>query len=168
LRKGRGWYPALDKRFLELLVETEIDLHSLSLASSHGNPPVISVDRFERNREKVRRVAQSRIGQERLEAYCDRVKEAFDAYVRGGLWDLWVEDDADEEADTRSESGMLAGHDADSDAGRMVSGTETTSAEEDEGEVSSSMAKTTIAVGRQARGRESAACRTRSKHAATL
>ncbi len=103
LRKGRGWYPALDKRFLELLVETEIDLHSISLATARDNPLPLPLDRYQRNREKVRRVAQSRIGQERLQAYCDRVKEAFDAYVRGGLWNL-CDDDA---VDAESGSGEL-------------------------------------------------------------
>jgi hypothetical protein len=43
--------------------------------------------------DKVRRVASQRIGNERLEAYRARVREAFEAYFRGSAWAAW-EDDA--------------------------------------------------------------------------
>lgn len=40
-------------------------------------------ERIHRHASRVRRVACERIGAERLHAYCDRVKEAFEAYVHG-------------------------------------------------------------------------------------
>lgn len=43
--------------------------------------------------DKVRRVASQRIGNERLEAYRARVREAFEAYFRGSVWATW-EDEA--------------------------------------------------------------------------
>lgn len=41
------------------------------------------VERIQRATEKVRRVAEIRIGRERLQAYGSRVVEAFESYVRG-------------------------------------------------------------------------------------
>ena len=102
LRQGRGWFPALvsegvpilarsprrlkraqvetkDRHFLELLVVSEIHglSHPLSLA------PSPQTERIQRHAARVRRVACERIGPERLHAYCERVKEAFEAYVAG-------------------------------------------------------------------------------------
>jgi len=42
-------------------------------------------DRIHRHASRVRRVACERIGAERLHAYCERVKEAYEAYVHG-VW----------------------------------------------------------------------------------
>lgn len=53
----------------------------------------------------MRRVACERIGQERLGAYCDRVREAFEAYVSSGGW--WVEDE-EEEVEEGEESPVSA------------------------------------------------------------
>jgi hypothetical protein len=85
-RQGKGFNPNLDKCFLEFLVSTEIDSHSYA----HDVEPVVPLERCQRNFEKVRRVAQIRIGQERLEAYRARVKEAFFAYIEGCQnWTTW-------------------------------------------------------------------------------
>ena len=85
-RQGKGFNPNLDKCFLEFLVSTEIDSHSFA----HDVEPVVPLERCQRNFEKVRRVAQIRIGQERLEAYRARVKEAFFAYIEGCQnWTTW-------------------------------------------------------------------------------
>ncbi|KAK8854789.1 hypothetical protein IAR55_003528 [Kwoniella newhampshirensis] len=81
LRQGRGWYPTLDRHFLELLVISEIHCLSHPLATS---PNPTQADRIHRHASRVRRVACERIGTERLNAYCDRVKEAFEAYMMGG------------------------------------------------------------------------------------
>nr|XP_031859969.1 uncharacterized protein CI109_004576 [Kwoniella shandongensis]KAA5527041.1 hypothetical protein CI109_004576 [Kwoniella shandongensis] len=81
LRQGRGWYPTLDRHFLELLVISEIHCLSHPLSTS-ANPT--QADRIHRHASRVRRVACERIGTERLHAYCERVKEAFEAYMMGG------------------------------------------------------------------------------------
>ncbi|WWC71567.1 uncharacterized protein I206_105525 [Kwoniella pini CBS 10737] len=81
LRQGRGWYPRLDRHFLELLVISEI--HALSHPTTSNSIPGQS-DRIQRHASRVRRVACERIGSERLNAYCERVKEAFEAYMLGG------------------------------------------------------------------------------------
>ncbi|RXK41158.1 hypothetical protein M231_01562 [Tremella mesenterica] len=81
LRQGRGWYPALDRHFLELLVISEIACLAHPL---HGLGPPGQAERIHRHASRVRRVACERIGAERLHAYCERVKEAFDAYMQGG------------------------------------------------------------------------------------
>ncbi|OCF39977.1 hypothetical protein I317_06231 [Kwoniella heveanensis CBS 569] len=81
LRQGRGWYPRLDRHFLELLVTSEI--HALS-HPVHSTTPAGTADRIHRHATRVRRVACERIGAERLNAYCERVKEAFEAYMMGG------------------------------------------------------------------------------------
>ncbi|WWC63295.1 uncharacterized protein I303_105895 [Kwoniella dejecticola CBS 10117] len=80
LRQGRGWYPRLDRHFLELLVISEI--HALSHPTATSPPS--TADRIHRHASRVRRVACERIGAERLNAYCERVKEAFEAYMMGG------------------------------------------------------------------------------------
>ncbi|WWC90713.1 uncharacterized protein L201_005650 [Kwoniella dendrophila CBS 6074] len=85
LRQGRGWYPKLDRHFLELLVISEI--HALSNpinGNSGGGGGGGNSDKIHRHANRVRRVACERIGSERLNAYCDRVKEAFEAYMMGG------------------------------------------------------------------------------------
>ncbi|WVQ68068.1 uncharacterized protein L199_006274 [Kwoniella botswanensis] len=82
LRQGRGWYPRLDRHFLELLVISEI--HALSHPLSGTNTPPGQADRIHRHASRVRRVACERIGSERLNAYCERVREAFEAYMMGG------------------------------------------------------------------------------------
>ena len=41
-------------------------------------------ERIHRHASRVRRVASERIGVERLHAYCERVGEAFEAYMHGG------------------------------------------------------------------------------------
>ena len=85
LRQGRGWYPALDRHFLELLVISEIHClaHPLhGFGGTVGNAG--QAERIHRHASRVRRVACERIGAERLHAYCERVKEAFDAYMQGG------------------------------------------------------------------------------------
>lgn len=85
LRQGRGWYPALDRHFLELLVISEI--HCLAHPLNGFGGAVGSTgqaERIHRHASRVRRVACERIGAERLHAYCERVKEAFDAYMQGG------------------------------------------------------------------------------------
>ncbi|OCF57268.1 hypothetical protein L486_04724 [Kwoniella mangroviensis CBS 10435] len=82
LRQGRGWYPRLDRHFLELLVISEI--HALSHPLSGTNTPPGQADRIQRHASRVRRVACERIGSERLNAYCERVREAFEAYMMGG------------------------------------------------------------------------------------
>lgn len=50
----------------------------------------------------MRRVACERIGAERLHAYCERVKEAFEAYMMGG----WATVQAHAEAQMRSQMEM--------------------------------------------------------------
>lgn len=50
----------------------------------------------------MRRVACERIGAERLHAYCERVKEAFEAYMMGG----WAKVQAHAEAQMRSQMEM--------------------------------------------------------------
>ncbi|ORX38515.1 hypothetical protein BD324DRAFT_607967 [Kockovaella imperatae] len=82
LRQGRGWYPALDRHFLELLVMSEI--HCLSHPLHPIQQGAGQVERIHRHACRVRRVACERIGAERLNAYCERVKEAFEAYVHCG------------------------------------------------------------------------------------
>ncbi|WVW85624.1 hypothetical protein I302_107662 [Kwoniella bestiolae CBS 10118] len=82
LRQGRGWYPRLDRHFLELLVISEI--HALSRPLTNSPSPPGQADRIHRHASRVRRVACERIGAERLNAYCERVKEAFEAYMMGG------------------------------------------------------------------------------------
>ncbi|GHJ90457.1 hypothetical protein NliqN6_6859 [Naganishia liquefaciens] len=103
-RQGKGYYPCLDRRFLEFLVSCEIDLLSVEHSLALDQP----ADRIYRNTEKVRRVASRRIGNERLEAYRVRVKEAFEAYFRGSVWATWdddavtvnsMEDELDEKAE---------------------------------------------------------------------
>lgn len=103
LRRGRGWYPALvrffhsphlqqalmafqDRHFLELLVISEIHCLSNPL---RGVSPTARASQIHRHATRVRRVASERIGLERLRAYCDRVKEAFESYV-GGAWGVAV------------------------------------------------------------------------------
>ncbi|WVO13438.1 hypothetical protein L204_101054 [Cryptococcus depauperatus] len=81
LRQGRGWYPRLDRHFLELLVISEIHCLAHPLNSS---APLGFAERIHRHASRVRRVACERIGPERLHAYCERVKEAFEAYMMGG------------------------------------------------------------------------------------
>lgn len=70
-----------DRHFLELLVISEIAClsHPLNMPSVANQ-----AERIHRHATRVRRVACERIGAERLHAYCDRVQEAFEAYVRGG------------------------------------------------------------------------------------
>ncbi|OXB36778.1 hypothetical protein J007_03466 [Cryptococcus neoformans] len=82
LRQGRGWYPRLDRHFLELLVISEI--HCLSYPLDKNNAPSGHAERVHRHANRVRRVACERIGAERLHAYCERVKEAFEAYMMDG------------------------------------------------------------------------------------
>ncbi|ODN78090.1 hypothetical protein L198_08009 [Cryptococcus wingfieldii CBS 7118] len=82
LRQGRGWYPRLDRHFLELLVISEI--HALSHPLNSSSSPPGYAERVHRHVSRVRRVACERIGGERLGAYCERVKEAFEAYMMGG------------------------------------------------------------------------------------
>lgn len=65
----------------------EIDLLSVEHNLALEQP----ADRIHRNMDKVRRVASQRIGNERLEAYRARVKEAFEAYFRGSVWPTWDE-----------------------------------------------------------------------------
>lgn len=105
LRQGRGWYPTLvslalvlslsplvgrvltvtqDRHFLELLVISEIHCLSHPLQGYNNPSPSPNAERIHRHASRVRRVACDRIGSERLHAYCDRVKEAFEAYVQGG------------------------------------------------------------------------------------
>ena len=85
-RQGKGFNPNLDKCFLEFLVSTEIDSHSYA----QDVEPAAPLERCQRNFEKVRRVAQIRIGQERLAAYQARVREAFFAYIEGCQnWTTW-------------------------------------------------------------------------------
>jgi hypothetical protein len=69
-----------DRHFLELLVVSEIHCLSHPL-SVYSNP---TAEKVHRHGSRVRRVACERIGAERLHAYCDRVKEAFEAYMQGG------------------------------------------------------------------------------------
>jgi hypothetical protein len=69
-----------DRHFLELLVVSEIHCLSHPL-SVYSNP---TAEKVHRHASRVRRVACERIGTERLHAYCDRVKEAFEAYMQGG------------------------------------------------------------------------------------
>ncbi|KAG7532232.1 hypothetical protein FFLO_03700 [Filobasidium floriforme] len=101
-RQGKGFNPNLDKCFLEFLVSTEIDSHSYA----HDVEPVVPLERCQRNFEKVRRVAQIRIGQERLEAYRARVKEAFFAYIEGCQnWTTWDASSASGSFDSSSTRG---------------------------------------------------------------
>ncbi len=74
--------PFQDRHFLELLVISEI--HCLSYPLNGMSNPPGHAERIHRHASRVRRVACDRIGAERLHAYCERVKEAFDAYVNGG------------------------------------------------------------------------------------
>ncbi|KIY33155.1 hypothetical protein I305_04484 [Cryptococcus gattii E566] len=100
LRQGRGWYPRLDRHFLELLVISEI--HCLSYPLDRNNGPLGYAERVHRHAIRVRRVACERIGAERLHAYCERVKEAFEAYMMGG----WATVQVHAEAQMRSQMEM--------------------------------------------------------------
>ena len=71
-----------DRHFLELLVISEIHCLSHPIHALAPNNP--TAERIHRHASRVRRVACERIGAERLHAYCERVKEAFDAYMHGG------------------------------------------------------------------------------------
>ena len=71
-----------DRHFLELLVASEI--HALAHPVHGYDLQPVQTERIHRHAARVRRVACERIGHERLIAYCDRVKEAFDAYMHGG------------------------------------------------------------------------------------
>jgi hypothetical protein len=111
-RQGKGYYPSLDRRFLEFLVSCEIDLLSVEHSLTLDQP----ADKIHRNTDKVRRVASQRIGNERLEAYRARVKEAFEAYFRGSVWATWdddavtvnsLEDEYDEKAEEERGRGKL-------------------------------------------------------------
>ncbi|KAK4688994.1 hypothetical protein P7C73_g1112, partial [Tremellales sp. Uapishka_1] len=112
LRQGRGWYPALDRHFLELLVISEIHCLSHPLHGLNSQPG--QAERVHRHASRVRRVACDRIGAERLHAYRDRVTEAFQAYVHGGQGD-WIgaaprtpgEDEVQEDED-EEERGRVA------------------------------------------------------------
>lgn len=100
LRQGRGWYPALDRHFLELLVISEI--HCLANPLSGISTIPGQTERIHRHATRVRRVACERIGAERLHAYCDRVKEAFEAYMHGA-WGASVQEYADHQAISEEE-----------------------------------------------------------------
>mgnify|MGYP006876486512 CR=1 FL=1 len=69
-----------DRHFLELLVMSEINCLAHPLHDMTGQPG--QAERVHRHANRVRRVACERIGAERLHAYCERVKEAFDAYMQ--------------------------------------------------------------------------------------
>ena len=71
-----------DRHFLDLLVMSEI--HCLSHPLQSMQSPPGQAERIHRHASRVRRVACERIGAERLHAYCERVKEAFEAYVQCG------------------------------------------------------------------------------------
>lgn len=93
----------MDRHFLELLVISEI--HCLSHPLRSGSPTGRATQ-IHRHATRVRRVASERIGMERLRAYCDRVKEAFESYVGGG-WGVAVhpmdEDDRGRPVERRAE-----------------------------------------------------------------
>ena len=71
-------------------------------------------ERIHRHASRVRRVACDRIGAERLNAYCERVKEAFEAYMHGG----WahpiprtassIDEGPETELDSEGEDGQVA------------------------------------------------------------
>lgn len=60
------------------------EIHCLSYPLDKINAPPGHAERVHRHAIRVRRVACKRIGAERLQAYCERVKEAFEAYMMGG------------------------------------------------------------------------------------
>ena len=125
LRQGRGWYPTLvclpsssclnvtdkkDRHFLELLVVSEIHCLSHPL-SVYSNP---TAEKVHRHGSRVRRVACERIGAERLHAYCDRVKEAFEAYMQGGWGRGYVR------TDPSDGDGELEDEEIDDERGRSI------------------------------------------------
>ncbi|WVQ99995.1 hypothetical protein IAU59_007138 [Kwoniella sp. CBS 9459] len=134
LRQGRGWYPRLDRHFLELLVTSEIHALSHPLQSTQAG----TADRIHRHATRVRRVACERIGAERLNAYCERVKEAFEAYMMGG----WAQTQAVAQPQTQiqtqaqqgtssSESADGPGDEAEHEASKQDARAEATDDEED-------------------------------------
>ena len=111
-RQGKGYFPSLDRHFLEFLVSCEIDCLSVEHSLTLEHP----ADRIQRNTEKIRRVASRRIGEERLKAYRVRVKEAFEAYFGGSVWATWdddavtinsMEDDYDEKVEDERGRGKM-------------------------------------------------------------
>lgn len=60
------------------------EIHCMSHPLQAYPSPTANAERIHRHASRVRRVACERIGAERLHAYCDRVKEAFEAYMQGG------------------------------------------------------------------------------------
>lgn len=115
-----------DRHFLELLVISEIHCLSHPLQSYNNPTPSANAERIHRHASRVRRVACDRIGSERLHAYCDRVKEAFEAYVQGGwgqgaseyISKSEISDDADVDVDSESESEIgIGGLDVNVDVG---------------------------------------------------
>jgi hypothetical protein len=126
LRQGRGWYPTLvcpfpppldsqtdnqDRHFLELLVVSEIHCLSHPL-SVYSNP---TAEKVHRHGSRVRRVACERIGAERLHAYCDRVKEAFEAYMQGGWGRGYVRTDPSDADEIEGEDHLHDHEDEDED-----------------------------------------------------
>ncbi|KAL7422768.1 hypothetical protein Q5752_002062 [Cryptotrichosporon argae] len=106
LRQGRGWYPTLDRHFLELLVVSEIQTlaHPLQAPAPPPGPSVglgiaAQAERIHRHAGRVRRVASERIGAERLHAYCERVREAYDAYAAVGWRGIAMPEHDDDETD---------------------------------------------------------------------
>jgi hypothetical protein len=99
-----------DRHFLELLVVSEIHCLSHPL-SVYSNP---TAEKVHRHGSRVRRVACERIGAERLHAYCDRVKEAFEAYMQGGWGRGYVR------TDPSDGDGELEDEDVDDERGRNL------------------------------------------------
>lgn len=101
---ARGALGQQDRHFLELLVISEISClsHPLHLPSANNQ-----AERIHRHASRVRRVACERIGAERLGAYCERVKEAFEAYMQGG-W-RGVDDEATEATEGEEGEGVGGG-----------------------------------------------------------
>ncbi|ORY35563.1 hypothetical protein BCR39DRAFT_20738 [Naematelia encephala] len=102
LRRVRGWNPDLDRYFLQLLVESEILCLANPLNAPNPSGPPGQADRIHRHASRVRRVACDRIGIERLQAYCDRVREAFEAYMMTG-WRGFIHDQNGKETGSDSD-----------------------------------------------------------------
>ena len=83
-------------------------------------------ERIHRHASRVRRVACERIGAERLHAYCERVKEAFEAYIHGGwggaMRQSYDSGEMDAEGDDDMESKALEDESEDSTDGYWEEG----------------------------------------------
>jgi len=107
-----------DRHFLELLVISEIHCLSHPLYALQTTTP--ETERIHRHASRVRRVACERIGAERLHAYCERVKEAFEAYMHGGWSQAPLRTASSDGDELETEAGDMDGEREDEGRGRSL------------------------------------------------